>query len=324
MGGITRMNMGANEMNQLGSNKTRRGDGECPPSALLTDDDHVAVVLVNYKNARDTLRCIDSLRQLDYGAYSIVVVDNCSGDGSYERFMELEPSVKVIRSDSNDGFAAACNLAMTGLRGSPIKYFWLLNNDTIVRKDALAELVAVAQQSDSIGAVGSRIVDLHDVEKTICAGGGVISRITGRSMHIENFTAHTKLDYLCGASCLIRRDAYEDIGPLSEKYFLYWEDADYSFRMTKKNWLISFADKSIVMHAESNTVGKGSSRFDYFFSRGSVIFLRNHFKYHWIIPLLVCLSGRLALRLIRGNYAGALAIATGVVHGLAGQLRRPG
>ncbi|MFL9989961.1 glycosyltransferase family 2 protein [Paraburkholderia sediminicola] len=311
-------------MNELESNKTHRGDGERPPSGPLTDDNHVAVVLVNYKNAKDTLRCVDSLRQLDYGSYSIVVVDNCSGDGSYEQFMKLEPLVKVIRSDSNDGFAAACNLAMNALRDSPVKYFWLLNNDTIVRKDSLAELVAVAQQSDAIGAVGSRIVDLHNVEKTICVGGGVISRVTGRSMHVENFTAHTKLDYLCGASCLIRRDAYEDIGPLSEKYFLYWEDADYSFRLAKRNWLISFADKSVVMHAESNTVGKGSSRFDYFFSRGSVIFLRNHCKYYWVVPLLVSLSGRLARRVIKGNYVGALAIATGVAHGLSGQLRRPG
>ncbi|PRX26072.1 hypothetical protein B0G75_12029 [Paraburkholderia sp. BL18I3N2] len=311
-------------MNKISSISTRRHDGKSPPSSTLADAHHVAVVLVNYKNAKDTLRCIESLEQLDYGSYSIVVVDNCSGDGSYERFMELEPSVKAIHSDSNDGFAAACNLAMNALRDSAVKYFWLLNNDTIVRKDTLSELVSVAEQSDAIGAVGSRIVHLHDVEKTICAGGGVINRITGRSMHVENFTADTKLDYLCGASCLIRRDAYEDIGPLSEKYFLYWEDADYCFRLTKKSWSISFADKSIVMHAESNTVGKGSPRFDYFFSRGSVIFLRSHFKYHWVVPLLVSLSGRLARRVIRGNYAGAVAIATGVAHGLSGQLRRPG
>ncbi|EIF33761.1 putative glycosyltransferase [Burkholderia sp. Ch1-1] len=310
-------------MNKILSISTRHRDGQSPAASTSTDAHHVAVVLVNYKNARDTLRCIESLGQLDYGSYSIVVVDNCSGDGSYERFKELEPSVKVIRSDSNDGFAAACNMAMNALRDSAVKYFWLLNNDTVVRKDTLSELVAVAEQSDAIGAVGSRIVDLHDSDKTICAGGGVISRITGRSMHVENFTVDTKLDYLCGASCLIRRDAYEDIGPLSEKYFLYWEDADYSFRLAKKNWSISFADKSIVMHAESNTVGKGSPRFDYFFSRGSVIFLRSHFKYHWVVPLLVSLSGRLARRVIRGNYAGAVAIATGVAHGLSGQLRRP-
>ncbi|WP_454827836.1 glycosyltransferase family 2 protein [Paraburkholderia xenovorans] len=311
-------------MKKILSISTRHRDGQSPAPGTLTDAHHVAVVLVNYKNARDTLRCIESLRQLDYGSYSIVVVDNCSGDGSYERFMELGPSVKVIGSDSNDGFAAACNMAMNALRDSAVKYFWLLNNDTIVRKDTLSELVAVAEQSASIGAVGSRIVDLHNVDKTICAGGGVISRITGRSMHVENFTADTKLDYLCGASCLIRRDAYLDIGPLSEQYFLYWEDADYSFRLAKKNWSISFADKSIVMHAESNTVGKGSPRFDYFFSRGSVIFLRSHFKYHWAVPLLVSLSGRLARRVIKGNYAGAVAIATGVAHGLSGQLRRPG
>ncbi|MFM0308486.1 glycosyltransferase family 2 protein [Paraburkholderia sp. RL17-383-BIF-A] len=311
-------------MNERLANRKRRLDGQCDPSIPLTNDHHVAVILVNYKNAKDTLRCIESIGQLDYGSYSIVVVDNCSGDGSYEKFLELGPSVRVIRSDSNDGFAAACNLAMNALRDSAVRYFWLLNNDTIVRKDTLSELVKIAQQSDAIGAVGSRIVDLHDVEKTICAGGGVISRITGRSMHIENFTAQTKLDYLCGASCLIRRDAYLDIGPLSEKYFLYWEDADYSFRLAKRNWLISFAEKSIVMHAESNTVGKGSPRFDYFFSRGSVIFLRSHFRYHWVIPLLVSLSGRLARRVIKGNYAGAVAIATGVAHGLSGQLRRPG
>ncbi|CAN7557798.1 glycosyltransferase family 2 protein [Paraburkholderia terricola] len=310
-------------MNKIESKNRDAGDGVRHSSGSFANGNHVAVVLVNYRNAKDTLRCIDSLRQLDYVSYSIVVVDNCSNDGSYEKLMELDPLISVIRSDSNEGFAAACNLAINSLLESQAKYFWLLNNDTIVRNGSLAELVAVAQQSEAIGAVGSRIVDLHDVEKTICAGGGVISRITGRSMHIENFTTRTKLDYLCGASFLIRRDAYEDVGPLSEKYFLYWEDADYSFRLKERNWLISFAEKSVVMHAESNTVGKGSSRFDYFFSRGSVIFLRNHFKYHWVFPLLVSLSGRLARRAMKGNYAGVLAIATGVAHGLSGQLRRP-
>ncbi|WP_354683800.1 glycosyltransferase family 2 protein [Cupriavidus necator] len=283
----------------------------------------VAIILVNYKNAKDTLRCIGSISRMSYGKHMVVVVDNASNDGSYELIKESTVPVTILRSDQNVGFAAACNLAIDFLKSQAPSYVWLLNNDTVVDEHALAHLVAKAESGTHIGAVGSKILDLSNTSRVLCVGGGLISCLTGVSQHVTAYAKDLSLDYICGASLLIRWRAIVSVGPLREDYFLYWEDADYCARLARSNWALALAEESVVYHAESTTVGKKSTRFDYFFSRASVIFVREHFKYHWPVPLLISLGGRLVRRLFTKNLAGARAILKGTLHGVAGKLQRP-
>jgi len=284
---------------------------------------HVAVILVNYKNAEMTLRCVESLFKMAYDNFLVIVVDNASSADSYDRLREAQQPITIVQSLENLGFARACNLAIAGLRSDPPTYVWLVNNDAVVHRDALLRLVAIAEGEKKIGAVGSKIVHMHS-NAIISAGGGVINSITGTTKNLTIEQARKRLDYICGASFLIRWDALESVGAFREDYFLYWEDADYCARLRRRNWTLAFAEDSVIYHAESTTVGKGSVLFDYLFSRASVIFVREHFKHYWLIPLTISLGGRVIKRVGRSNFAGVLATFKGFAHGLQGKLQRPG
>lgn len=283
----------------------------------------VTVILVNYKNAEMTLRCVDSLFNMVYDNFLVIVVDNASSAESYDRLKDAAQPVTIVRSTENLGFARACNLAIAGLEDDHPAYVWLLNNDAIVHQDALLRLVALAEGEKKVGAVGSKIVHMHS-NSIISAGGGVINSITGTTKNLTIEQARKRLDYICGASFLIRWDALKSVGPFREDYFLYWEDADYCARLRRDKWALAFAEDSIIYHAESTTVGKGSVLFDYLFSRASVIFVREHFRHYWLVPLTISLGGRVVKRIGRNNFAGVFATCKGFVHGLQGKLQRPG
>jgi GT2 family glycosyltransferase len=272
----------------------------------------VCIILLNWNGCRDTTHCLESLQRLTYSHYRVIVVDNGSTDDSVRCIREKYLDLEIIENGKNLGFAAGCNVAIRRALDEGTDYVWLLNNDTVVHPDSLSAMVECAQGDPIIGAVGSVIYRMDQPEKVDAWGGGRVSLWTGRSSHITGPQDLPKLDYITGASLLISRLALESVGLLDERFFLYYDDCDYSLRLRGTGWKLAVAGPSRIWHKVNATLGKRREGLDWHIARSGVLLVRKHA----VVPvvaesLLVCL--RLGKRLLERDWQCVRAVLSGAL-----------
>lgn len=268
---------------------------------------HVCVVLLNWNGWADTVECLVSLQGLDYREWSVVVVDNGSTDDSVKRIRERFPGIEIIEAGENLGFAAGCNVGIRRAFERNAQFVWLLNNDTKVDRGALRALVDKADSDPKIGAVGSVIYFMDEPRCIQAWGGGFISFWLGRSRHFVLPVHDEEIDFITGASLLVPRQAFEAIGVLDEGFFLYWEDADFCFRLRGADWRLAVAGESKVWHKLSASVGKKSERLDIEFNKSGVRFLQKHSPIPFV-SIWMATGLRIAKRVMRGDWTRARAV----------------
>ena len=251
----------------------------------------VFIVILNWNGLEDTLACLESLRTLDYPNFEVVVVDNDSSDGSEEVLRTRYPQHVIIQSGANLGFAGGTNVGLRYVLSHGAAYAWLLNNDTLVEPDALTELVKRMRDKPGAGLCGSTLVYHHDRSRVQAYGGATYNKWLSTSRHIGQDAPSSRevhaeeverqLDYLVGASCLVSRSLLEEVGLMSEDYFLYFEEVDWAAR-AKGRYALAFAPKSVVYHKEGGSIGSSSdgakkSRLaDYYGVRNRLLYTRKH------------------------------------------------
>ena len=233
----------------------------------------VAVLVVNWNGWRDTLTCLRSLHKLNYPNYVTLVIDNGSSDGSLERIREAFPDVLVLEAGRNLGFAGGNNLGIRRAVEIGADYVWVLNNDTVVDPQSLSAMVRAAEADPKCAAIGSVIYRI-DGSRVEAWGGGDVNLHTGHSWHARG--PQSSLTYLTGSSLLLRKQALRQVGLFDERFFLYWEDTDLSFRLRKAGWNLHVAPEAKVWHKESGTAGQHSYLKARYFHRGLVLFMRRH------------------------------------------------
>jgi GT2 family glycosyltransferase len=190
------------------------------------------------------------------------MIDNCSVDGSAAYVSRNHPCVRVVRLKRNCGFTRGNNLGVKLARG---EYVVLLNNDVVVDKDWLAELVKmVTTNPDSI--VTSKALFLykpdvinHDGSKATLIGRGFCPNCGKKDSAVTGFAGRPRFVVQpYGASMLIRKDVYEEIGGFDEDYFTSLEDLDLGLRAWLYGHKVIYAPSSIFYHVAGGTAGKGS------------------------------------------------------------------
>jgi GT2 family glycosyltransferase len=251
--------------------------GVSRPAEHALQNPNVCIALLNWNGWQDTVGCLASLQKIDFKEYCIVVIDNGSTDDSVLRIREQFSKIEIIQLQQNLGFAGGCNVGIRHAFALGVQYVWLLNNDTRVSPGALRDMVKMAETDPSIGAVGSVIYNMSGPPHGIQAwGGGRVNLWFGRSSHYTEEIPGDKLDYLTGASMLLRREALEDIGLLDEGFFMYWEDADLCFRLKRAGWKLAVARESQIWHKESASLGRTSAAFDFHVWNSMVRFCARH------------------------------------------------
>lgn len=271
----------------------------------------VTVVIVDYNGWKDTRQCVRALTRQTFSEFEITLV--CNGDHPDDSLEDgtFSPPFSLILNPENLGFARAANQGISRAAANKSRYVWLLNNDTIPSPDALKELIAEAERQPRAGAIASVLLDAES--RTIQVwGGGKVARLIGLPTH---FKRRQEPEYLCGASLLIRTEALLEVGMFDERYFLYWEDTDLSFRLRSHGWTLSVAGNSQVLHKGSSSAGFQTPFYDYWFTRSSIRFFRDHFNV-WLIPLAISVSGRFLRRLITGRWNCSLSVLKGTSDGL--------
>lgn len=260
----------------------------------------VFIILVNWNGWQDTVECLESVKQLSYPNYKIIVVDNNSSDGSVEEIRKRFPDIILIESERNRGFAGGNNLGITYALYHEADYVWLLNNDTVVDRQALSALVSRMQEAPRIGICGSKLIYYHQRDTIQVLAGGSYNKWfslakkfgEGQSITriIDQKDIEERLDFIMGASMLVSRYFLEKVGLLGEEYFLYYEEIDWGIR-AGSDFDLGFAPESIVYHKEGASTG-ASNRNKNSKSRLSDYYLvRNRFRltykfYPHLLPLM--------------------------------------
>jgi GT2 family glycosyltransferase len=202
----------------------------------------VSVVIVNY-NGRNVLEhCLQSLFSQPFQPIEVIVVDNCSTDGSAEIVSQRYPDVRLIGNSANLGFAHGCN---QGVREAGGTFCVLLNSDVVIDANWLPPLLATVTRS-GVGAVCSK-VETEGVPPEYYSKNGTVNYLGYNIM--GEFDDLSQVFYATGASVIFRRDISDS--PFIDKYFLYQEDLYFSWKLRLRGFQILMAQESLVHHRGS-------------------------------------------------------------------------
>lgn len=258
----------------------------------------IAIITLNYNGKEDTLELLESLKKLtiDNGQLKIIVVDNASTDGSVSAIHKQFPQIDIIQAGANLGFSGGFNKGLEYGQIWGADYFLLMNNDTLIKDpDLITELVKVADANPKIGLVSPKIYfapgfefykDRYSPEelgKVIWYAGGKFDWDNIGSIHRGldevdkgKYEKVEESKIISGACFLIKKEVLEKQGQLDEKYFLYFEDSDFTKRVLDAGYKIFYTGRVAIYHKVSSSTGIGSAITDYYHTRNRLIF---GFKY---------------------------------------------
>lgn len=303
----------------------------------------ICILILNWNNWPDTVACLESIFQISFNNFQIVVIDNGSTDDSGKKiqewaggklrtdnpFIPYSPGNKpipivsydrqaserggnpeqehslsdslgggvnhplvFIQTGANLGYGGGNNVGLRfALKREDFSHVWILNNDTVCHRDALQELMACMESDDKTGAVGSKLLYYNRPDTLHMAGGCRVVPWMGNASMIGvdekddgRWDEPLEPDYISGASLLIKKKVLENVGLMDERYFLYWEDADWGVRMRRNGYRLLYCPASRVWHKEGGTAGRLSPDSDYYWVRNGLFFMKKF--YPALLPLM--------------------------------------
>lgn len=245
----------------------------------------VSVVVLNWNGANDTLACLDSLAELTYPNFNVVLVDNGSTDDSLARLRAYAApySLTLIETGSNLGYAGGNNIGTRHALACGADFVLVLNNDTAVAPDLLEQLQESAQRNPDAGVFSARILYFDEPTRVWFDG----ARWNPASLRLEwpgqgeselsLGTADHDTDYACGAALFFRSAVARQIGLLDESFFLVWEEVDWGFRARKAGWRNLVVPAARVWHKIGVSFGSESSPLRTYFSiRNELLWFSRH------------------------------------------------
>lgn len=190
----------------------------------------VSVIVLNYNGKKYLKVCFESLKKTTYPNFEVVMIDNKSTDDSVDYVKKNFKWVRIIDAGSNMGWAVGNNIGIKNTNG---EYIVVLNNDTICTPNWLSELVNVIESDPQIGVVGSWPVDFVYMK---C------------DLNKFPYKKIQEASTVSGAAMMIKRDVFEKIGLFEEKYFIYWEDMEFTWRTILCGYKVFTNYNSIVFH----------------------------------------------------------------------------
>lgn len=307
----------------------------------------VAIIILNWNGWKDTIECLESVYQVNYPNYEVIVVDNNSTDDSIQRiknyamgsikvnskFVKYNPNnkpihileytkeesekqikvslekyfsklpsyrkLRLIINDKNYGFAEGNNIGIRyAMKILKPDYILLLNNDTVVERNFLVELIKVAESDSKIGIVGPKMY-YYDCPNVFWGAGGKVN------LYLEHWQRGTNeldkgqfekiedVDFIAGAGMLVKREVFERIGLIPTDYFLGWEDIDFCMTAKIYGFRVVYVPRAVIWHKVSASYKRGKLNYKQVVwgIRNRVIFRYKLLSYpEFLIYLLVFLS----------------------------------
>ena len=288
--------------------------------------DSVLTIILNYRTAEMTLQSAEAaLHEMQDVPGEIVIVDNDSGDGSFDHLLMAatdrswldDGRVRVLQSGHNGGFGAGNNFGMgTKLSdGSPPAFYYLLNSDAFPQPGAIRKLRDFLQDSPGAGLVGSYVRGVDGEphrtafrfpsiagEFEAAARTGIVSRLLHHTIiAMEMPKAEVQVDWTAGASLMMRRQMIDEIGGFDETFFLYFEETDLCRRAAQAGWRTHYLPDSEVAHVGSASTGMKTwaQAPGYWFDSRQHYFTKTHGRTYAATATLARLAGGLIWQLRR-------------------------
>ncbi len=228
----------------------------------------ITVIIVNWNGKRFLSECLNALKNQTYQAFSIILADNGSEDGSADFVAQNFPEVRLIRLSHNTGFAVANNIA---LKQVDTEYAALLNNDAVPEKMWLETLILALDTHADAGFAASKML-FYDAPQIIDRVGDAYSDagtglLRGRGMPAVSYDVPERIFGACAGAALYRMSMLNEIGVFDEDFFLLYEDVDLSFRAQLSGYPCLYVPKAVVYHKASATIVHDSATSVYFSHR---------------------------------------------------------
>lgn len=238
----------------------------------------VGIILLNYNSGNDTIECINSIKEITYSNYKIIVVDNKSTDNSIEDIKAKYKDVDIIENSTNGGFAYGNNIGIKYALDHDVDYVLLLNNDTVVEKNFLEEMVDISIKEE-IYVLGCRINYFYDKSKIWYSGGKINwNKFYGEHIQDEKATEDIiEVDFITGCCMLLRKEVVQQF-LLPEEYFMYFEDVDYCIQLKDNGYKLMVAQNPLIYHKVSASSGGEESPFFIRYWNRNRIILMNKYK----------------------------------------------
>ena len=257
----------------------------------------VSIIIINWNSWQDTIECLKSVLNIEYSHFNLIVVDNGSIDDSIEKLEQYSSDlglnssgIFLIKNPKNYGFAQGNNIGINyALKNLDPDYILLLNNDTVVDKNFLAQLVKTGEETPKNAIIGPAVYYYGQKDKVSIVGGN-LNLYTGRTNypHLDTHDPGIKseIDYISGCCLLIKKSVIENVGLLKQQYFLYYEDVEWCYRVKKHDYRIIYQPAAKIYHKESPTSKNPTGV--YYLTRNRFWFMKeysNKFQYSIFISL---------------------------------------
>jgi GT2 family glycosyltransferase len=262
------------------------------PSAAISS------IIVNFNSGDHLARCLDSLaRHVGGMPWEAIVVDNASRDGSESAGARFAPHVRLFVNDINVGFATAVN---QGARLASAAELLLVNPDAMLHAGTVQALRDELARHDRAAAIGPGILnDDGSVQGSARGDPTMLTGLFGRSTLLTRLFPRSRLaranvispamvadgersmavDWVSGAFCLIRRDAFDRIGGFDERYFLFWEDADFCRRLRNAGYEVRYMPSVAVSHSVGASSRTARRLANEAFHRSAYLYYTTHSRF---------------------------------------------
>ncbi|MEK7100449.1 MAG: glycosyltransferase family 2 protein [Patescibacteria group bacterium] len=212
----------------------------------------VSIIITNYNGGQILLDCIESVKKIDYPNFELVLIDDNSTDGSYEKVLKNKESLQLVyfKNNVNLGFVRSNN---KGFELSSGKYVLLLNNDTTVNKDLLTKLISRMETDPKIGAAQAKI-KMMDNPKYLDNSGSYLTK-TGFLIHwgfgkknTEEFSSEKIIFSAKGACLMTKKEIIEKVGLFDKDFVSYFEESDFCWRVWLAGYTVYFLPQTYINH----------------------------------------------------------------------------
>ena len=291
------------------------------------------IVIVNWNAGEQLRRCLDSLAKTERGGFDlkrVVVVDNASSDGSAGGLDCRMFPLTIVGNSRNEGFAAACN---RGASGSEADYLLFLNPDTELFAGSISKPVAFMESPENqrIGIAGIQLVDERGAVSRSCAAFPSLARCISRALGLYQLWprafpsyimqewdhgASREVDHVSGAFYLARRAVFETLGGFDERFFVYLEDLDFSYRTRLAGWKSYYLAEARAFHRGGGVSEQVKAERLFYSTSSRILYAFKHFKRIDAIALMLVTVAleppvRLCSAIAGGSTESARATARG-------------
>lgn len=261
----------------------------------------LSIIVLNYRTKRMLRECLRSIRFADPKLrYEVIVVDNASGDGTPAMVKEEFPEHTLIVAESNLGYAGGNNL---GIRKAQGEYVMIMNPDIFVKEGTLEALVAYLKEHPEVGLVGPKLTSGDGSEQESfyrfhtplipILRRTPLGQTAWGKRQLEQFLAKDvprtlpiEVDWLLGGAIVAPKSAIEKVGLLDERFFLYFDDVDWSRRFWEAGFKVVHIPTVELIHLHQRASATGSM-FNIFTNKVTRIHLKSgvqYFRKYWGKP----------------------------------------